>query len=163
MSKEPKTTGPQRTTNESPRRPYHLGVAIGLSTATYAASLAAVTCLQVADDRALLAEREPVRDAIDLLADHHEHMLLTLENARDRYDQAADGYDTLTGQVAAVNRRIDRLGRTVSALEGVGLRIPDRIDLPAVSKGSTSRPSRRTPAPAAPPATDGSTGASGGG
>jgi hypothetical protein len=162
MTTEPKAPAAKRRPDESPRRPYHLGVALGLSTATYAVTLAAVTCLQVADDRALLSEREPVHDAIDLLADHHETMVRSLQTAREQYEQATTGYAALTGQVAAVHRRIDRLGRTVSALEGVGLRIPDRIDLPPVTKVSASRPAPRGAAPAPPPpATDGSTGASG--
>ena len=59
MTSEQNVPAAKPRPDESPRRPYHLGVALGLSTATYAVTLAAVTCLQVADDRALLAEREP--------------------------------------------------------------------------------------------------------
>ena len=69
---DPKSTAkPARKGASEARRPYHVGVALGLSTGLYALSLAAVTTFQVAEDRALICRAAVLGVTFDpqLLAD----------------------------------------------------------------------------------------------
>jgi hypothetical protein len=135
------------------RRPYHVGVAIGISTCVYTLSLAAVTGIQVNRDRELIADRKPVQDAISLLSHHHDEMDARLAEASDRYRKAIRSYRGVAGGLDELHDGLDRLGKQLSELEGDAVRIP-RVTLPGVP--------RSLPAPAAvPPATHATTGASG--
>jgi len=138
-----------------PRRPFHIGVLVGLSTGMYAFSLAAVTTLQVASDQTLIEERAPVSDAIGLLADHHDRLAARLDLARRRYEEASGGYGDLSDRLTAVHHDIETLGRSVTTIEGSALALPGQLDLPAVLRIA---PPRAAPPP---PATHATTGASG--
>jgi hypothetical protein len=132
-----------------------VGVLVGLTTGMYALSLAAVTTLQVASDQTLIEERAPVRDAIGLLADHHDRLAARLDMARRRYEEASGGYGDLSDRLAAVHDDIEKLGRTVTTIEGSAFALPGQLDLPAVPRIARAR------AAPPPPATQATTGASG--
>jgi hypothetical protein len=175
----------------STRYPAHVAVAIGLGTGVYAFSLAAVTGLQAATDRALIADREPVADAIALLGDHHDRLAASLEDARTRYVAATEQYGALAGGLDALHQRLDALGESLAAVEAMrfsaaGLSGPIPVVRPRTASGGSSSGSSGSsgsssgsttsggstsgttaavlpppPAPAAPPPTQATTGASG--
>jgi len=137
-------------------------VLIGLSTGAYALSLAAVTTLQAGSDKALIDERAPMRNAIDLLTEHHNRMVAGVDAARRGYDAASGGYEDLSGRVEAVHDGIARLDRTVTTIEGSARSLPRSLNLPAVPVRAPRIAASPVKAPApAPPATHGTTGASG--
>lgn len=100
-----------------PKRPYHLGVAIGVTTGAYALSLLAAATLQIQHDRALIADRQPVAQAIDVLGDHHDDMTLRLEAARTAYATGAEGYGALITRLDTLRDRLAKMDATVTAIE----------------------------------------------
>jgi hypothetical protein len=153
-----------RSTPE-PRRPYHLGVAVGLSAGVYAAALTAVTLVQIDTDRALAADRRPVADAIEVLREHHDGMADSLTAAWGVYDEATTRYGIVVKNAGALHAAVDRLGRQVAEIEGsrapasVGgsVKLPPPPGKP--SKVALSSNGSTNPAP--PPASNGTSGASG--
>ena len=153
------------------RRPYHLGVAIGFSAGIYATSLAAVTMLQVDQDRRVVSDREPVGDAIDLLADHHDAMEEDLAAARTVFDEASGRYASVVADIGTLHTSVKRLGRTIARIEGSSatLTLPGLISLPSVTRsasrsggsGSSGSSSSSASKPAPPPPSNGGSGASG--
>jgi len=99
------------------KRPYHLGVAVGLTTGAYAFSLLATSTLQIQHDRALIADREPVEAAISVLGSNHDEMEPRLEAARSRYTEGADGYGALVTRLDALRDRLAKMDRTVADIE----------------------------------------------
>ena len=160
MTENRAVPGARKPPSSDPRRPYHIGVLIGLSTGAYALSLAAITTLQVASDKALIDERAPMGDAIDLLAEHHDRMVTGVDAARRGYDAASGGYEDLSGRVQDVHDGIARLNRTVTTIEGSARALPRSLNLPSVPLRAPRTATTPAKAPA-PPATDGTTGASG--
>ena len=169
-----------------PKRPYHVGVAIGLTTGAYAISLMAASTIQIDHDRALIVDRQPVAAAIVVLGDHHDDMAWRLERARARYTEGADGYGALVARLDTLRTHLVSVDKAVTAIERansvLAASIPG-ISLPAgggssrgtssggstargggTSSGSGSTAPRSVPAapkPVAAPPTSGSTGASG--
>ena len=158
------------------RRPYHVGVAIGLTTGAYAISLMAASTLQIQHDRAIIEDRAPVADAITILGDHHDDMRMRLEMARARYTVGADGYGALITRLDAMRDRLTAMDKTVTAIEkangALAARIPGVPNGGGRSSTGSSSGSRGTgttaprtvpaaPPPVAAPPTSGSTGASG--
>ena len=139
------------------RRPYHVGVAIGLSTSAYAMVLAGVTSAQADHDRRVISDREPMVDAVSLLASGHDRMQARIEAARSRYAAASDRYAQAAQQLGALQADLDRLARTLTRIEGTTFAAPPRISAPAAAG---VRPLAAAPAPAPPP-TQATTGASG--
>ncbi|OGO57244.1 MAG: hypothetical protein A2V84_02230 [Chloroflexi bacterium RBG_16_70_13] len=139
--------------------PYHIGVAIGLSTGAYALSLAAVTNLQIDHDRELIDDRRPVQDAIALLGAYHGRMAAELEEARTQYESGSQDYGVLTARLAELRADLERLGLDVGSIEGMTGLLPSQIRLPSVP----SIVAPPAPNPLTPPPTHGKTGASGGG
>lgn len=166
-----------RSATSEPRKPYHLGVAIGVTTGAYALSLLATSSLQIQHDRALIADRHPVVSAIDVLGSHHDEMESRLEWARARYTLGADGYGALIARLDTMHERLAKMDRTVAGIERASGALAARI--PGVpnggggsghgagggSGGGSGSTSPRTvpaaPAPVAQPPVSGSTGASG--
>jgi hypothetical protein len=174
------TVTPARTTTQDPKRPYHVGVAVGLTTGAYALSLLAATSLQIQHDRALILDRSPVVAAIDALGSHHAVMESRLELARAQYSDGADGYGALITRLDKMRERLAGMDRTVSGIEqasgALAAGIPGAPGSGRAAQGSTSRSSGRgssgsgstaprtvpgAPPPVAAPPTSGSTGASG--
>jgi len=135
------------------RRPLHLAVMIGASTAVYAASLAAVTAFQSSDDRALMQRQAPAEDAVTRLSAGHDRLEASLGKAADTYDRAAGGYDALGSQLAGTEDSLNQLATHVQTISGAARALPGSISLPTVSRTVTRTTTR--------PATTASTGASG--
>jgi hypothetical protein len=122
-------TGPLPTTKTSAatavrrvetRRPLHIPVIVGVSAGLYAASLVACNTLQFATDRALIADRQPVAEAIDALRSHHARMTETLAAATERYSEAVGGYEGLTSDTEALRGRLAALAQEIAAIEAIG-------------------------------------------
>jgi hypothetical protein len=178
---DPKGTVEARPTPKraEPRRPYHLGVAVGLTTSLYAATLVLTTQLQIESDRAVIADRDPVQAAIVALGDHHASLTDMLDQSRNQYNAALDGYDAVIASLDRLDERLAVVDGSVRAAERLGASISSNLSLPPVpvrsskggSGGSASakgsggggkpvKPPAAAPPPAPPP-TSGSTGASG--
>lgn len=183
MSHQPdRPTEPVRPKAPEPKRPYHVAIAVGLSTGVYALSLLATTTWQIDADRALIADRTPMSDAISLLADHHARLESNLVDARDKYAERVNGFDGLSGRLAALDDRLASMHKTVAAIEKLSASLSVDLALPSVpaprSQGSSPaaaapiksgggttavNPPPPPPPPAAPPPppTSAQTGASG--
>jgi hypothetical protein len=154
------------------RRPYHVGVAVGLTTGAYALALLAVTQVQAERDTALVEERAPAAQAIKLLDAHHDRMTTQLAQARERYLAGAAVYNDLVGQLADVDQGIANLDNTLAQIEAMGAVLPGFPSGPVAvannggttkEKGATTAPALAPPPAAAPPPpVSASTGASGG-
>ena len=180
-TKQPAAPKPKASSGTDPKRPYHVGVALGLTAGLYAASLLATARLQIAADRDLIESRTPVEAAISALGDHHDWMDGRLEDARTQYSIGSTGYDTVRARLATLDEQLAKLNKIVEQVEKIGAAMPALLDLPGVptvtrsasggsktgggsstSGGSKSKPPPPAPAaPPPPPATGGSTGASG--
>jgi hypothetical protein len=163
----------------TPKRPYHVGVAVGLTTGIYAASLLVTTRLQIDADRAVIQDRSPVEAAISALGDHHDWMDARMDDARAQYAMGATGYDQLQERLAKLDQRLARLDTVLGSVEQLSASIRTGLNLPTArttSTGSSGRPvtggstggtgggtskAPKPPAPPPPPPTGGSTGASG--
>lgn len=169
---------PSRRATPEPKRPYHVGVAIGVTTGAYALSLLATSTLQIQQDRALIADRHPVDVAIMVLGDDHDRMETRLQQARTRYAAGAEGYGTLITRLDALRERLAKMDRTVTSIERassvlaasipgvpVAVRNSARGSTGGGGSGGSAASAPRTvpgaPPPAAAPPTSGSTGASG--
>jgi hypothetical protein len=137
------------------RRPLHLAVMVGASTAVYAASLAAVTAFQSNDDRALTQRQAPAENAVSRLRAGQDRLETSIGQAADAYDQAAGSYDALGPRLLDTESSLTDLAGRVQAITGAAQALPGKISLPAISRTvirtTTSKPK-----------TSGSTGASGG-
>jgi hypothetical protein len=160
----------RKASGAEPRRPYHLGVAIGLSAGVYATSLAAVTLLQVDQDRSVAADRQPVGDSISLLADHHDSMEADIAAAQTVFEQASSRYASVVSDIGDVHTSVKRLGKTIARIEGTSatLTLPGLVSLPSVTRsasrsgsGSSGSSSSSASKPAPPPPSNGGSGASG--
>jgi hypothetical protein len=150
-----------------PRRPLHLVVLLGASAGLYATSLAGVTFLQSATDRALIDDRAPLDAATGSISSDHDSLESDLARAARAYDAALARYDLLGTQLDGMESSLDNLAGTVSDVSGAAKALPGRVTLPRVtrsssgSSGSTATSSKST-SKAAAPATNANTGASGG-
>ena len=100
-----------------PKRPYHVGVAIGVTTGAYALSLLAASTLQIQHDQALIVDRQPMAAAIDVLGSTHDEMETRLEAARARYADGTDGYGALIARLDKMRNRLAKMGQTVAGIE----------------------------------------------
>jgi hypothetical protein len=137
------------------RRPLHLAVLVGVSTAIYAASLAAVAAFQSSDDRALAERQAPAVDAVTRLREGHDRLAASIGRAADAYDQAAGRYDALAPRLEESETALAQLADQVSAIGGAALALPRQVSLPPLSRTVIRATSAK-------PKTSGSTGASGG-
>ncbi len=137
------------------RRPLHLVVLVGASTAVYAATLAAVTAFQSYDDRTLTERQAPAADAVTRLSVGHDRLDATIGRAADAYDQAAGRYDALAPRLQEAETALDQLAGRVQAIGGAALALPGHVTMPPISRTVIRTTSAK-------PKTSGSTGASGG-
>ena len=135
------------------RRPVHLAVVVGLSAGAYAASLAGVTALQAATDRDLAAANAPAVDTIATLTAEHDRLEARLAAAGTTYGTAATAYAEITDRLTALEGKLGKLASQVKKVEGSASWVPPAVRMPSVSRAAPSR--------AAPPASNGSSGASG--
>ena len=133
--------------------PAHLGVILGLSAGAYALTLAAVTGLQSSAEAATRMERAPTIASIDAMAAGHDRLTARLDAARAAYEAAAGVYGDAGLQVADLGARLDALAAAVSEVSGTASSLPSSVRLPPIS---------RSVAKVAAPASQATTGASGG-
>ena len=133
--------------------PAHVGVILGLSTGAYALTVAAVTGLQASAEATARAERAPTIAAIDVMTGGHDQLAARLEAARSAYEAAAGAYSTAGLQVADLEARLKALAAAVTEVSGSAAGLPSSVRLPPVSKSVAAAPA---------PATQATTGASGG-
>ena len=117
------------------RRPLHLAVLFGASTALYAVSMAGIAAIQSGADRSLVARQAPAGEAADRLRAGHDDLDTRLARLAAAYARAASGYDALStslgvtessldayaGRVEAVTVRAAWLGEPVPALGTLAL------------------------------------------
>lgn len=135
------------------RRPLHLVVTMGLSAGAYAAALAGVTALQSSSELALAEKHAPTVEAIDMLRAEHARLETRLVVAGTAYNEAAAAYGELAGGLGEFEQRLGALGAQVKKVEGSAMALPSSVRLPSVGRASQS---------ASRPATNATTGASGG-
>ncbi len=137
-----------------PRRPLHLAVLFGASTAIYAISIAGVASIQSTTDRALIAKQAPADDAATRLRDGHDALEARLASAAAAYARAAAGYDALVTTLDTTETALGDYAGRVEAVTGASKSLPSRVSLPSVSSKVVVKSTR--------PKTSASTGASGG-
>lgn len=138
-----------------PRRPLHLAVMFGASTALYAVIMAGVASIQSKDDQVLIAKQAPGDDAATRLQDGHDALEARLARAATAYAGAAARYDALASTLETTETALGEYADRVGAVSGASKALPARVSLPAVSTKVVVRRTSR-------PKTTASTGASGG-
>ena len=137
-SSDPDRLAPSRPATPEPKRPYHVGVAIGVTTGAYALSLLATSTLQIQQDRALIADRHPVDAAIMVLGDDHDQMEMRLQRARTRYGDGAEGYGALVARLDKLRERLAKMDKTVTSIERANNVLAASIPgVPATARSST--------------------------
>jgi hypothetical protein len=137
------------------RRPLHLAVMLGASTALYAGSMAGVALLQSDADRALTERQAPAEDAVARLHDGHDRLDAAIGETADAYARAASRYEALTPTLTDTEASLSDLASRVETISGAARALPARISLPPVTRTVVRTTSAR-------PKTSASTGASGG-
>jgi hypothetical protein len=135
------------------RRPLHLVVMVGASTALYAISLAGVTAIQSNADRALIVRQSPAENATTRVGKVNDRLETSLARAADAYTDAAARYDALAPRLESMETSLEQLAGRVQAVSGAARALPGRVSLPTVH--------RSAPAALARPRTSANTGASG--
>jgi len=125
-------------------RPVHLAVLVGLSTSTYAISLAGVTALQSVTDARVIAQRAPAVQAASLMTAGHDRLEDRLEGAQRAYAMAAGRYARLGPAMADMEDALDTLGKRVTKVSGAMNSMPGRVRLPSIGGGSTRVVTRTT-------------------
>jgi hypothetical protein len=137
------------------RRPLHLAVMLGATTALYAGSVAGVAYLQSNADQALTERQAPAQDAVARLHDGHDRLEAAIGQAADAYGQAASQYDALAPKLTDTEAALSDLAVRVQTIGGAARALPAGISLPPVRRTAIGTTSSR-------PKTSASTGASGG-
>jgi len=137
------------------RRPYHLGVLLGLSAAAYAGTLAVVTAEQAAADSRVAAARDPILQVVDALRVGNERLERGLAVISHRSNTGLEAYDRLSIAIGRLDRDLDALATVVANIQGASRDLPTKVALPQVTR------TVRTVVKAA-PTTHGTTRASGG-
>lgn len=126
------------------RRPLHLAVLFGASTALYAISMAGVVSIQSTADRTLMARQAPADDAATRLQAGHDALEARLAQAAAAYERAAAGYDQLATTLETTEAALGDYAGRVGVVSGASKSLPARVSLPTVSTkivvGTTSRP-----------------------
>lgn len=138
-----------------PRRPLHLAVMFGASTAIYAISMAGVASIQSKADQTLTARQAPADDAATRLRDGHDALDARLARAAAAYARAAAGYDALVTTLDTTETALGDYAGRVAAVSGAAKSLPSRVSMPSVSTKVVVKTTSR-------PKTSASTGASGG-
>ena len=136
------------------RRPLHMAVMLGASTALYAGTMAGVALLQSDADRALSQRQAPAQDAVSRLQDGHDRLDAAIGKAADAYARAASRYDALAPTLTDTEASLSDLASRVETISGAARALPARISLPPITRVVRTTSSR--------PRTSATTGASGG-
>lgn len=137
------------------RRPLHLAVMFGASTALYAISMAGVASIQSKDDHALAARQAPAEKAATRLQEGHDALEARLAAAAAAYARAAAGYDAMASTLETTEAALGEYAGRVGVVSGASKALPNQVSLPKVSSKVVVKTTSR-------PKTSASTGASGG-
>lgn len=140
------------TDRRFPGMPPHIVVMLSASTAGYAILLAGVAGLQSENDAALAAARAPLAGAVERLAADHEGLSGVLERSRASYDSLSATYAAIAGRLGSLESTLTGFAGTVAEIDGQSRSLPTSFKVPALK--TVSRVSV--------PATQGTSGASGG-
>jgi len=116
--------------------PAHIAVMLGLSTAAYAVSLAAVAADQSQADAATQAARGPALDAVSSITRANDALDATVGRADGELNAVATDYGASGNRLAALEATLAGLAGTVSQINGVSQALPATVPLPALSKMS---------------------------
>jgi len=136
------------------RRPLHLAIMLGASTALYAGCLACVALLQSDADRALTERQAPAKDAVARIHVGHDRLDAAIGQVADAYARAASRYEALTPTLTDTEASLSDLASRVETISGAARALPARISLPPITRVVRTNSSR--------PRTSATTGASGG-
>jgi hypothetical protein len=114
------------------RRPYHVGVFLGVSAGLYAVSLAGVTALQSSAERAVAAGQAPTVAAVEALGAGHDALERRLASGGSAYEAAAARYARTAESLAALERQLDSLATSVGKVAGVASHLPAHVALPSL-------------------------------
>jgi hypothetical protein len=131
--------------------PAHVAVMLGLSTAAYSVSLAAVAADQSQTDAATQAARAPALDAVSSITRANDILDATVGRADSELNAVTSDYGAAGNRLAELEATLAGFAGTVAGIDGVSRALPATVPLPALSR--TSRTSI--------PMTHATTGASG--
>lgn len=133
--------------------PPHVLVMLGASTAGYALLLAGVAGLQSGADAGLVATRAPVARGIEDLTAGHEALRARLDATRGAYAGAVDTLLVATDWLDRLDEDLASFAGLVTEIDGAARELPTRVSIP---------PIQRSVSQVRIPATQATTGASGG-
>ncbi len=141
----------------APRPIVHVPLLAAASAGLYAVSLSAIALLQAQHDGQVLASRQPLVDAAARAAEERSLTEAAVQRASTLLGAASDQYAAATGASGDLDATLTALAQQVAALTGAAAQLPATVALPA----PPARVVVAAPAPAAAPATQATTGASG--
>ena len=135
------------------RLPTHIAVLIGASTAAYAISLAGMTALQSSADQAVIEVQAPTDEAAARLRIEHDRLQAEIDRSVAIYTASAARFEAVAAGLDGLDSSLEAYAGRMERVTGAARALPGRVNLPTVSRTTTTR---------AKPATSASTGASGG-
>jgi hypothetical protein len=128
------------------------GALVGISSALFAVTLAAIAALQQDAEDATAAARAPVLAASVDRSGQIDALLGSLDRGASLERRAIDGYAGLVDRLSLLESSLEALDAEVMDLAGAAAALPDRLRLPAIGA---------PPAVRRAPSTHATTGASG--
>ncbi len=116
------------------RLPAHIAVMLGLSTAAYAVSLAAVAMDQSQADAATAAARAPALDAIESISRTNDVLNTAIGQANGDLTSVAAAYGAAGDRLTALEAALAGFAGTVAQIDGVSRTLPATVPLPAIPK-----------------------------
>ena len=120
------------------KRPYHLGVLLGISAGAYAVSLAGVTWLEASSEAATAAVRAPAAAAIAQVAAQNDRLERAHAGVGERLTATGDDYGAAATLLADLEDQLGTLSATIGAIEGQSLKLPTRIALPSAPRAAAA-------------------------
>ncbi|HEY3334221.1 MAG TPA: hypothetical protein VGK16_03200 [Candidatus Limnocylindrales bacterium] len=141
--------------------PARAGMLLGGSAAVYAVTLAGIAALQASSDAQVAARRQPWVDQVAEARSANDALEQALLRADADARWLASEYDTVGGDVATYQARLDDLAALVAEVEGSAAALPTRIALPKVTmRGAVT--TRSSSGRSSAPTSTSTSGASGG-
>jgi len=115
------------------RLPAHIGVMLGLSTAAYAVSLAAVATDQSGADAAAALARAPALDAIGSMSRANDALDAAVGRADGELSAVNADYGAAGSRLTSLEAALAAFAGTVADIDGVSRTLPATVPLPAIS------------------------------
>jgi hypothetical protein len=109
------------------------GMLIGASAAVYAVTLAGVAAFQSHDDRALVAQDQPVSDAVAQRRAANDRLQATLAALDGQLTTLGASYAATGQSVSGYEAQLTALASLVSPIAGSATTTPAKVSLPTVS------------------------------